>query len=90
MEIMADKEITEEILEKNGFKNDGTNVFSYIGNDCAVDVWYQPIAIRKRHWHCAIYIEDTKYLLCSTIIQTADQFNKLIDILDIDCGPLKC
>ena len=52
---MEIKDISEDILEKNGFKNDGTDVFSYIGENCAVNVWYHPIAIRNRHWHCIVY-----------------------------------
>lgn len=87
---MENKDITEDILLKNGFKNDGTNVFSYVGKNCSVDVWYGLIAIRNRHWQCAIYVEDNKYILCSTIIQTIDQFNRLMEIMDADCNPLKC
>lgn len=86
---MEDKEITEDILIKNDFKNDGTNVFSYIGKNCAVDVWYCGIIIRNRHWHCTIYTKDAKYILGDAIIQTVDQFNSFMKILDADCGPLK-
>lgn len=90
MEIMADKEITEEILEKNGFKNDGTDVFSYIGDTCVVDVWYGLMTIKNRHWHCHIYTEDAKYILGYASIETVDQFNDFLKIMDVDCGPLKC
>ena len=87
---MEDKDLTEEILEKNGFKNDGTDVFSYDGNNCVVDVWYHPISIRDRHWHCQIYTDNIKYALGSALIQTVDQFNSFMKIMDADCRLLKC
>ena len=87
---MEDKDLTEEILEKNGFKNDGTDVFSYIGKNCAIDVWYGAWALRNRHWHCTIYTEDAKYILGNATIQTVDQFNGFMKIMDVDCGPIKC
>ena len=86
---MGNKDIAEEILEKNGFKNDGTNVFSYIGDNCAVDVWYHLIAIRNRHWHCIVYTGDIKFELGTAIIQTVDQLNNFLKIMDADCSLLK-
>lgn len=86
---MENKDITESILLKNGFNNDETNVFSYIGEHCTVDIWYQPITIRKRHWHCTIYTDGIKFILGKAIIQTVDQFNNFLKIMDVDCKPLK-
>lgn len=87
---MENKDITEDILLKNGFKNDGTYVFTYRSKNCAVDIWYGPWALRNRHWHCTIYTEDCKYILADAAIQTVDQFNSFIKIMDVDCAPLKC
>lgn len=87
---MENKDITEDILLKNGFKNDGTYVFTYRGKNCAVDIWYCGISIGNRgHWHFQMFSEDEKYALADAIIQTVEQFNKLIDALNADCTTLK-
>lgn len=41
------------------------------------------------HWHFQMFSEDEKYALADAIIQTVEQFNKLIDALNADYTPLK-
>lgn len=89
---MENKVITEDILLKNGFKNnENGTVISYVGKKCTIDMWYCGISIGNRgHWHFQMFSEDEKYALADAIIQTVEQFNKLIDALNADCEPLKC
>lgn len=80
------EEITEIILLDNGFKNDGTDVFSYIGNDYSIDIYYT-IPIKERSWFCVIYTNYTnsiRYVLAAMAIQTIEQFNHLMDIVEIN------
>ena len=78
------EEITEDFLTKLGFSNDGTNVFTFISKDYLVDVWCCAVALRDRHWHCTIYTDDTKHILGDNVIQTIEQFEKAMEIFDID------
>lgn len=76
------KEITEEFLVKSGFGKNGS-VFSYLGKDYVIDVWYCSFAIESRHWHCTIYSNDTSYIIGNVIVQTKEQLIKLLEIFNI-------
>lgn len=78
------KEITEDFLTKMGFSNDGTGLFSvFICQDYLICIWHS-IAIKGRHWYCTIYTGDTKHMLGNVIIQTVEQFKKVMEIFDIN------
>ncbi len=79
------EEITENILLDNGFKNDGTDVFSYMGKVYTIDI-YRAIPIKGRSWFCVVYKKENKmrHILASMAIQTIEQFNNLMDIVEIN------
>lgn len=83
------EEITEDFLTKMGFSNDGTDVFTFISKDYLIDVYRYAVALKDRHWNCLIYTGDTKHILGDIAIQTIEQFEKAMEIFDIDLNHRK-
>lgn len=77
------EEITKDFLTKIGFSNDGTSVFTFMSEDYLIKVVYS-IATKGRHWYCTIFTNDTSLMLGNVAIQTVEQFEKTMEIFDIN------
>lgn len=77
------KDITEEILLNAGFQKGKFKVFSNKGNN-PIDIYYTAIPENGRHWRCMVYlVEKITVLWADAYIQTIEQFNKLMELMDI-------
>lgn len=74
------KDITEEILLKAGFTKKGQDLFGYKEDRIVIYIEVNTYPL-VRHWRCSV---DNEHNNSDTDIQTIDQFNKLMDIMDID------
>ena len=78
------EEITENILLDNGFTNDNHYGFSYSTNYYIIDILCSARPIKDRVWFCVVYTSDMHDILATTLIQTIDQFNNLMDMTGVD------
>ena len=80
------KDITEKILLKAGFyeisREDPYNVsYELLSPDIYITNYKITRSHRARHWYC----EVSNGVDCANVdIQTIDQFNKLMDLMNID------
>lgn len=74
------KDITEDILLKDGFMDAGSNAFKLFIEGGYIIMQYIPQPF-GRCWRCSI---DNNNDMSTTNIQTICHFNKLMDLMDID------
>ena len=84
------EDITKDSLIKNGFKEECVNIFTYNNKDYIIDVVHSESPIHSelwktinRHWKIII-LHSTRYTIANILVQTKEQFNKVMEICDIN------
>ena len=77
------EDITKEFLVKEGFRKEYENIFTYSNKEYIIDVVYNEIPYHNRHWKIII-ISSTRYMVGNILVQTKEQFNKVMEICDVD------
>lgn len=79
------EKITKEFLIKHGISEGPTNWFIYTTKDYVIDITHCSIPLHGREWHVyvSIYSEDENFVYGDFLIQTVDQFYKVMEIYDI-------
>ena len=75
--------ITKEFLIKNGFKEEYENIFTYSNKEYTIDAMYYEAPYNNRHWKIII-ISSTRYMVGNILVQTKEQFKKVMKICDVD------
>ena len=78
------EDITKDFLIKNGFRKEYENIFAYSNKEYIIDViLYNEPLYHNRHWKIIIF-SSTRYMIGNNLIQTVEQFKKVMEIYDID------
>lgn len=77
------KDITKDFLIKNGFREEYENIFTYSNKDYIIDVIHSESPIHNRHWKIII-LHSTRYTIANILVQTKEQFNKVMEICDVE------
>lgn len=85
MKRRGSKDITDDILQRAGFKKTGNCLFVLRLDDNAIELLNLHFDAEecKRHWMCYTNT-DNDYSITRTSIQTVEHFNKLMELMDID------
>ena len=76
-------DITKDFLIKNGFREEYKNFFTYINKEYTIDAMYYEAPYNNRHWKIII-ISSTRYMVGNILVQTKEQFKKVMKICDVD------
>lgn len=77
------EDITKEFLIKNGFKEEYENIFTYSNKEYTIDAMYYEAPYHNRHWKIIIF-SSKRYMIGNILIQTKEQFIKVMELCDID------
>lgn len=84
------EDITKDFLIKKGFKEEYKNIFTYSNKEYTIDVIHSESPIHNtiwetinRHWKIII-LHSTGYTIANILVQMKEQFNKVMEICDVE------
>lgn len=77
------EDITKDFLVEKGFREEYENIFIFRNKEYTIDVMYYDTPYHNRHWKIII-ISSTRYMVGNILVQTKEQFNKVMEICEVD------
>ena len=77
------EDITKEFLIKNGFREEDEDTFTYSNKEHTIEVLHLFVSNYNRFWKIIIF-SSTRFIIGDILAQTTGQFNKVMEIYDID------
>lgn len=77
------EDITKDFLINKGFREEYENIFTYSNKEYTIDVMFYETPYYNKHWKIII-ISSTQYMIGNILVQTKEQFKKVMEICDIE------